>query len=221
MQNEIQSLAADLLLLVISSPSGAGKTTLTRRLLAQFPELTFSVSHTTRAPRQSEVDGQDYYFVNQSDFVDMQRRGAFAEWAQVHTNLYGTSVSELERAKRQGHHGIVFDVDYQGARQIKCSFPHAVSVFILPPSMHELKRRLHSRGLDAPEVIERRYQKALVEIEHYAFFDYLIVNHDLAQADAELCGIVYAERCRRRRRAAAAERLLLGGEGVPPVTAGL
>ena len=198
----------DLLLLTISSPSGAGKTTLTRRLLAQFPDLTFSVSHTTRPPRSTEVNGRDYHFTERAEFQRMIERGAFAEWAEVHGNLYGTSVSELERARQEHKTGILFDVDYQGARQIKAKFRDAVGVFILPPSMHELEHRLRSRASDDAASIERRFRTALEEIEHYSFFDYLILNDKLEQADAQLCGVVYAERGRRWRMAAAAEKLL-------------
>ena len=198
----------DLLLLIISSPSGAGKTTLTRRLLSQFPNLTFSVSHTTRSPRPTEVGGKDYHFVERLRFEEMIQEGAFAEWAHVHGNLYGTHIGEIDRAHRGGKQGVVFDIDYQGARQLKATFPNAVGVFILPPSMEELRRRLTDRGADAPEVIERRFKKAKVEIEHYPFFDYVIVNNELQQADAQLCGIVYAETSRRWRVASKAEELL-------------
>ena len=198
----------DLLLLIISSPSGAGKTTLTRRVLQQFPDLTFSVSHTTRPPRATEVDGKDYHFVDRNRFKEMVGASAFAEWAEVHANLYGTSVHELERARAEGRHGLVFDVDYQGARQIKSKFREAICVFILPPSMEELERRLRSRASDDAESIARRFRKAREEIEHYPFFDYLIVNDDLAQAGAQLCGVVFAERCRKWRMSPHAEKLL-------------
>lgn len=200
--------ARALLLLIISSPSGAGKTTLTRKLLESFSDLTFSVSHTTRPPRKGEVNGQDYSFVDRAAFEDMVSRDLFAEWAEVHGNLYGTSVEQLHRAKAAQRRGIVFDVDYQGARQIKARLPEAVGVFILPPDMVELKRRLESRATDSPEVIERRYRKARQEIEHYLFFDYAIVNDQVEDAAARLRGIVYAEMCRRHRVAHHAENLI-------------
>ncbi len=199
----------DLLLLIISSPSGAGKTTLTRRLLAQFPDLTFSVSHTTRAPRSTEVDGKDYHFIDRDNFIRMIDDQRFAEWATVHNHLYGTSVEEIRRAREDGKRGIVFDIDYQGARQIKSTFPQAVGVFILPPSMQELQRRLEGRASEDPESLTRRFRKAREEIEHYPFFEYMIVNHELAQADAQLCGIVHAEKVRRARMASYAEALLV------------
>lgn len=198
----------ELLLLILCSPSGAGKSTLTRYLLEALPELTFSVSHTTRKPRANERDGIHYHFVDREIFGHMVDAGAFAEWAHVHDNMYGTSTSEIDRARREGKRGIVFDVDYQGARQIKAKLPQAVGVFILPPSMEELRRRLEGRGTDAPEVIERRYQKALVEIEHYGFFDYLLVNDDLDRAKQTLLGIALAERHRRVHLAPLAEHLL-------------
>jgi guanylate kinase len=198
----------DLILLIISSPSGAGKTTLTHRLLQEFPELRFSVSHTTRRPRPNEVDGQDYHFVDPQGFRQLIEQGSFAEWAEVHGNLYGTSLTEIDRARSDGKHGVLFDVDYQGARQIKEKFPEAAGVFILPPSMDELRRRLDSRGSDDEESRRRRLQKAQEEIEHYPFFDYMIVNDELQQALAELRGIVLAEGCRQWRVAAKAEALL-------------
>jgi guanylate kinase len=202
----------DLLLLIISSPSGAGKTTLTRKLLEAFPDLTFSVSHTTRAPRTGEVPGQDYHFVDRTNFREMVGREEFAEFAEVHGNLYGTSLAELDRARAQRKTGIVFDVDHQGARQIKARLPNAVGVFILPPSLDELRRRLETRATDSAEVIQRRFEKALHEIEHYLFFDYLIVNDKVEEAAARLRGIVYAERSRRHRLAPRAERLLRTGD---------
>jgi guanylate kinase len=198
----------DLILLIISSPSGAGKTTLTHRLLQEFPELRFSVSHTTRQPRANEVAGQDYHFVDRQAFQNLVDEGSFAEWAEVHGHLYGTSVTEIDHARSDGKHGVLFDVDYQGARQIKEKFPEAVGVFILPPSMDELRRRLDSRGSDDEESRRRRFRKASEEIGHYPFFDYMIVNDELQQALAELRGIVLAEGCRQWRVAAKAEALL-------------
>ncbi len=198
----------DLLLLIISSPSGAGKTTLTRRLLSTFTDLTFSVSHTTRKPRTGEIDGQDYHFTDRAKFIHMINDGRFAEWAEVHGNLYGTSLAELDRARAEGRRGILFDIDYQGARQIKARLPDAIGIFILPPSLEELQRRLKGRASDDAEQIERRFRKAREEIEHYPFFDYLITNTHIEDAEAELRGVVYAERCRRYRTAANAEALL-------------
>jgi len=198
----------ELLLLIICSPSGAGKTTLTRELLRTFPDFTFSISHTTRQPRSTEVHGRDYYFADHKTFKTLISQKHFIEWAQVHDNLYGTAIGELERATRELRKGLVFDIDYQGARQIKAIYPNAVGVFILPPSMDELRRRLQGRASDDAETIARRFAKARTEIEHYGFFDYLIVNDDLELAQARLRSIVYAEQSRRSRMGRYAEQLL-------------
>jgi guanylate kinase len=202
-------LNSDFVLLILSSPSGAGKTTLTRRLLDSFPELRFSVSHTTRAPRSNEVDGKDYHFVARAGFEQMISDGAFLEWAEVHGNLYGTSLAEIERAKStNGCRGMIFDIDYQGARQIRAKVPDVLGVFILPPSMQELERRLRGRASDAEDVVQRRFAVAKLEIEHYAFFDYVIVNDQIDAAFDQLRAVILAERAKRTRRASLAEALL-------------
>jgi guanylate kinase len=202
--------AAGFLLLILSSPSGAGKTTLKDRILARHPELRFSVSHTTRKPRPNEVDGREYHFIDRPAFLDMQRSDAFAEWAEVHGNLYGTSLGEIQIA-REAHRGVVFDIDHQGARQIKASLADAVSVFILPPSMQELASRLRSRASDDEEVVRKRLDNARSEISHYAFFDYIVVNNRLDSAEATLDAIILAEQARRGKLAGLAERLLATG----------
>lgn len=201
----------DLLLLIISSPSGAGKTTLTRDLLERFPELTFSVSHTTRAPRQGEVEGRDYHFIDRPGFEALVDQGSFAEWAEVHGNLYGTALGEVQRCRREGKHGIVFDIDYQGARQIKAAWEAAVGIFVLPPSMDELRERLRKRASDDEQTIERRFHNARREIENYGLFDYVIVNDDLDLAKEQMASVVHAERIKRRRMASRAEQLLRAG----------
>ena len=201
----------DLVLLILCSPSGAGKTTLTRHLLAHLQDFTFSVSHTTRRPREGERDGREYHFIDRERFLSMIDEGAFAEWAEVHGNLYGTSVREIDRARTEGKRGIVFDIDYQGARQIKAKLPHAVGLFVLPPSMQELRRRLEGRGTEDASTIERRYSKAWVEIEHYGCFDYLLVNDDLERSKAAVLGIALSEAHRRWRLAPLAEALLRSG----------
>lgn len=201
------------LLLILSSPSGAGKTTLTRKLREKFPNLRFSVSHTTRKPRKGEVDGSDYHFVERAQFDELVEREAFLEWAHVHENCYGTSLGEIERAKADPEcGGIIFDIDYQGARQIRAKVHDAAAVFILPPSMMELERRLRGRASDSDEVVRKRFAVAHVEIEHYGFFDYLVVNDDVESAFEHLQGIILAERSRRMRRADLAERLLRSGK---------
>lgn len=208
----------NLLLLIISSPSGAGKTTLTHDLLERHPELGFSVSHTTRTPRAGEQSGRDYHFIDRETFEQLKRADAFAEWAEVHGNFYGTALSEIERCRAAGKRGIVFDIDYQGAQQIKDARPDAVGVFVLPPSMPELKRRLQGRATDDEATIARRFENAKLEIGHYDLFDYLIVNDDLDAAKAKLNAIVLAEESgerneladesRRERMAERAEELL-------------
>jgi guanylate kinase len=212
----------DFLLLILSSPSGAGKTTLTRMLLDRCTDLRFSVSHTTRKPRASETDGRDYHFVTHARFHELVAQDAFLEWAEVHGNLYGTSVAEIERARAEATcNGMVFDIDYQGARQIKSKVADVVSVFVVPPSMHELERRLRGRASDSEDAVQRRFAVAKREIEHYALFEYVIVNETLDRAFDELRSIVVSERARRQRRSTLAETLLRTGRlpGVPPVAA--
>ena len=200
------------LLLILSSPSGAGKTTLTRKLQERFPALRFSVSHTTRKPRSNENDGRDYHFVERKDFDGLVEREAFVEWAEVHGNCYGTSHAEIERARSEpGCAGMIFDIDYQGARQIRATVPDVTSVFILPPSMPELERRLRGRASETEEAVRRRFAVAEREIEHYALFDYLVVNDKVDHAFEELRSIITAERCRRSARAHLAEELLRKG----------
>lgn len=200
--------ASDFLMLIVSSPSGAGKTTLCNRLRGDFPELAFSVSHTTRKPRPNEQDGREYHFIDQPRFEQMLSEGHFAEWARVHGHSYGTSLSEIDRAKDNGARGIIFDIDYQGARQITAHVPGAISVFILPPSLQELERRLRGRGTEDEAATVHRLANAKEEIEHYGLFDYIVVNADLDLAYAELSSIALAERCRRRRIALRCEALL-------------
>jgi guanylate kinase len=206
------------LLVIVSSPSGAGKTTLASRLLAQVKGLTFSVSHTTRKPRNNERNGEQYHFVGRGEFEGLIRNNAFLEWAVVHDNLYGTSRSEIERA--QGARGILFDIDHQGARQIKSVRPDAVAIFILPPSMDALLQRLRGRASEDAETVTRRYGVATSEIAHYGLFDYLLVNDDLELATNQLVSIVLAEECRRGRVARRAEALLAETRGfggtIPP-----
>ncbi len=203
---------SDFLLLVLSSPSGAGKTTLTRRIQAAFPELAFSVSHTTRPPRPTEVDGKDYHFTDKAAFERLVDQGAFLEWAEVHQHLYGTGLAEIERARNKpGCSGLIFDIDYQGARQIRAKQPDVVSVFILPPSMDELLRRLRGRASETEEVVGRRFDVSRREIEHYGFFDYIVVNDELETAFDHLRAVILAERCKRWRRAGLAETLLRKG----------
>ncbi len=197
--------------LIVSSPSGAGKTTLTSRLLKEVPELRFSVSHTTRKPRQNELNGREYHFVDRAEFLRLIEQDAFLEWAEVHGNLYGTGRAELTR--NQDARGIIFDIDHQGARQIKSAAPDAVAVFILPPTMAILEQRLRGRASEDEATVQRRFGVALGEIEHYGLFDYVLVNEDLEEATKQLVAIFRAEECRRHRAARHAERLLAEGRG--------
>lgn len=195
------------LLLIVSSPSGAGKTTLCNRLLREFKRVSFSISHTTRTPRPNEVNGKDYHFVDLDTFEQMIESNRFIEWAHVHGNRYGTAHSELTRAA-EADADLIFDVDFQGARQIKGEYPHAAAVFVLPPSIEELHRRLRSRGTETEASLERRFKAALDEIGNHGLFDYIIVNDDLDAAYDHLRSILLAERSRQYRMAALAERML-------------
>jgi guanylate kinase len=202
------------LLFVVCSPSGAGKTTLCRRLIARFPSLRFSVSHTTRRQRPGETDGRDYHFVAEDVFAAMEARGEFVESARVHGNRYGTSYAEIRAAAGGGP--VLFDVDFQGAAQIRRRFPDAAATFILPPSLAVLRERLERRGTETAESLELRFRNALREIEAYPAFDYLVVNDDLDRAAETLIGIFLAESARRHRQAFRAERLLGRPDGTAP-----
>ena len=196
--------------LIVTSPSGAGKTTMVRALLESFPQLVQSVSNTTRAPRPGEVDGRDYHFVEASRFDEMIAEGDLCEWAEVHGHRYGTSMSRV-RLARETHRGVVFVIDVQGARQVKAAIPDAVAVFVLPPSWEALESRLRGRGTEREEVIQRRLRNAREEVAHYGLFDYLIINDDLATAIEELKGVARATVAQRARRAQRAEALLRSG----------
>ena len=204
------------LLIILSSPSGAGKSTLARRLIDWDPTLSFSVSATTRSPRPGEVDGQHYHFIARDDFARMAGSGDMLEHAEVFGNLYGTPRAPVEAAMQAGR-DTLFDVDWQGGQQIRASVlgPHVVSIFILPPSLPELERRLISRGQDAPEVIAGRMAKSRDEISHWAEYDYVLVNDDLEASFQRLIAILTAERLRRERQKSLGgfvKSLMEGGE---------
>ena len=182
------------LLIIISSPSGAGKTTLAKRLLAEFPELGFSVSYTTRRPRVGETDGKDYLFVEPEAFAGMIDRGEFAEWAEVHGNRYGTARHVVEDALSSGR-GLVFDVDWQGGRVLADKWPDdALRVFVLPPDLDILEQRLRRRATDSEEVILRRLEVALSELGHHDEYEHRVVNNDLDKAYAALRAIYLVRR---------------------------
>jgi guanylate kinase len=183
---------------IISAPSGSGKSTLVSRLLSRDSSLMFSVSYTTRSRRGMELDGQDYHFVTRESFLAMKDRGEFLECAEVFGNYYGTHRGILEQSRAAGR-DLVLDIDVQGARQLKCQIPEAVTVFILAPSRQILEQRLRARGEDREDVIVRRLRDAAEEIRNYEKYDYVLINRDLDQSDATLNAIVSAERVRRTR----------------------
>jgi len=183
---------------IISAPSGSGKSTLVNRLLDTVPGLMFSVSYTTRTPRGAEVDGKGYHFVTREEFEAMLARDEFLEWAQVFGNYYGTHRSILDEACTE-EKDLVLDIDVQGARQLTKKIPKAVTVFVLAPSREILEQRLRSRGEDREEVVTRRLRAAADEIRNYKDYDYVLINRELAEAEATLCGIIRAERARRTR----------------------
>jgi guanylate kinase len=188
------------LMLVLSSPSGAGKSTIARNLLEADKALTLSVSATTRSRRGSEIDGTHYHFVSRRDFEIMRDSEDLLEWAEVHGNFYGTPREPAELAMSEGR-DMLFDIDWQGAVQMRQKVPaDIVSIFILPPSMTELRARLLRRAEDQEKVIEQRLKNAREELEHWGEYDYVVVNHDLQQAFHEVQCIVTAERLRRDRR---------------------
>ncbi|MEF2145210.1 MAG: guanylate kinase [Desulfovibrionaceae bacterium] len=181
------------LVLVICAPSGTGKSTLVQRLLDEFPRFTFSVSCTTRAPRGQEQDGVEYNFIDRETFLDMKDRGEFAEWAEVHGNYYGTPLKPVQALLNQGK-DVLFDIDVQGAMQLKTSFPDGLYVFLLPPSRQELEKRLRGRGTDAEEAIQKRLGNAVRELEAARGFDYWIINDDLETAYDNLRAVYLAGR---------------------------
>lgn len=181
------------LLIVISAPSGAGKTTLCNGLVNRFPSLRESISFTTRQPRQGETNGVDYHFVSVERFQQMITDEAFAEWAEVHGNFYGTAIMTLEQARHDGI-DILLDIDCQGARILKDRGINGLFVFVLPPSMAELRRRLESRSSDPRDVIERRIAGAAEEIREARWYDYIVVNDRLEEAQEGLAAIVSAAR---------------------------
>jgi len=183
------------MLYVVSAPSGAGKTSLCRAITDSLEDLTHSISYTTRKPRNGEIDGRDYHFVSQERFQAMINAGDFAEWAEVHANLYGTSRRMLDDMISKGI-DIILDIDTQGAKQIKSKFNSAVFVFIMPPSLDILEERLRNRKSDHEEEIKKRMRRAREEIRDYAQYDYIVINRDFDRALTELRSIVIAERCR-------------------------
>ena len=188
------------LMFILSSPSGAGKTTLARRLLEHDAEIRMSVSVTTRPIRPGEVDGTDYFFTDQPGFDRMVEEGAFMEWARVFGHCYGTPKAQIKAGLKLGH-DFLFDIDWQGTQQLyQKAETDVVRVFLLPPSLTELQRRLTGRGTDSAEVIAARMARAQAEISHWDGYDYVIVNDDIDECFAKICQILAAERMRRARQ---------------------
>ncbi len=188
------------LMIVLSSPSGAGKTTMTRRLLAQDPQIAMSVSVTTRSQRPGEREGEDYYFITKDKFSELEASGELLEHARVFDNYYGTPRGPVEKALADGK-DIVFDIDWQGAQQLtEAAADDLVKIFILPPNMRELEQRLQTRAQDSDDVIVKRMSKSENEISHWAEYDYVLVNENIDRAMGELLSIVTAERMRRKRQ---------------------
>lgn len=187
-------------LFIVSAPSGAGKTSLLARLLADTPTLCLSISHTTRPIRPGEQDGVNYHFTDRTTFIRMVEQGRFLEHAEVFGNFYGTSADWVANTLRQGK-DVILEIDWQGAQQIRRQVPDTISIFILPPSLPVLAQRLRGRGQDGEDVIARRLAGARDEISHYGEYDYLVINDDFDQALADLAAIFRAERQRTQRQA--------------------
>jgi guanylate kinase len=193
------------LMLVLSSPSGAGKTSIARQLLAADPQLVMSVSTTTRAPRPGEVSGRDYNFVDHQSFLAMVEAGQMLEHAKVFDNYYGTPAAPVRQALASGH-DVLFDIDWQGTQQLRqAARSDLASIFILPPAVEELERRLRSRAQDSEEVVKKRMAKAGDEMSHWPEYDYIVVNHTLEASVAAVQAILAAERLRRDRQVGLAD----------------
>jgi len=186
-------------LFVVSSPSGGGKGTIIRHVLEDVGNLSYSVSYTTRAPRQGEIDGREYFFVSRETFEEMVAAGEFLEWACVHGNLYGTAKSQVIEETNAGA-VIILEVDVQGAASVRQLLMDSVSIFILPPSYEVLKQRLITRGTDSPEELAIRLRNAPDELKQYSAFDYVIINDEIERASGQLASIIYAERARCMRQ---------------------
>ena len=189
------------LLFVVAAPSGAGKSSLIDALLAEDPQLKLSISYTTRAPRPGEANGREYHFVDEKRFLEMLEKGEFLESAEVHGNRYGTSDAVIRDALKRGQ-DLVLEIDWQGAQQVRRLYPAAIGVFILPPAVAELERRMRARGQDSDAVIKRRLASAEEEISHAPEFDYVIINKDFDVAKEDLQAIIRVERLRKARAAA-------------------
>ena len=194
-------------LFVVVAPSGAGKTSLVKRLLERESNIRLSISYTTRAPREGEAHGRDYHFVARAEFEKMIAAGDFLEHANVYGNYYGTSKRWIEK-ELDGDHDVLLEIDWQGARQLRGLFPHLVGIFILPPSLAELRRRLEGRAKDAPDAIEKRMASAREETSHVLEFEYIIVNESFDSALMDLSAVVRAARLSRARQSVRLKKLI-------------
>lgn len=201
------------MLVIVCSPSGGGKGTLIRRVLKTVPNLGYSVSFTTRPPREGETEGRDYFFVAEEKFREMIEAGEFLEWAEVHSRLYGTARRQV-LSELQAGRDIILEIDVQGAESVRALAPGAVSTFILPPSFEILRQRLLARGSETEEDLALRLRNAQSEVERYTEFDYVIINDDAERAAGQLASVVYAERARRERQEQAARAVV---ESFPPL----
>ncbi len=199
------------LLIIISGPAGVGKGTLCQVLCRENPRLHYSVSLTTRSPRPGEQDGINYHFVNEDDFMAQRNGGQLLEWANVHGNYYGTPARLVEQLRKEGR-DVILEIDTQGARQIRRNTNDGVFVFLLPPTMQDLLKRIHKRGADAPDAIKRRYANAFRELEELEKYNYLVVNEEIEAAVLNINAIITAEKCRVSRHRTLLKQLLEEGD---------
>jgi guanylate kinase len=186
------------LLFVISAPSGCGKTTLCREVLGRLPDLTFSISHTTRQPRAGETDGKNYFFISPEQFQEKLDHGEMAEWTEIYGNRYGTARATIDAIFTRGC-DVLFDIDEPGARQLKDAYSNVVTVLVLPPSLLALRQRLINRGTEEGEALERRLHRATEEIKAMRWYDFVVVNDTIFEAADRLQAVIISERCRRNR----------------------
>ena len=186
------------LLIVVSGASGTGKGTVCKKILADLPDIAYSISATTRAPRPGEVDGREYYFLSREEFKAWIDDGKFLEFAEVYGNFYGTPLNKIEERLNRGE-DILLEIDVQGALNVKCKFPEGIYIFLLPPSLEELKRRIEGRGTETPESLAKRLKNAVAEIKIGLEYDYVVVNDSIDNAAAQIKAILTAERCKTER----------------------
>jgi len=186
------------ILFIVSGPSGVGKGTVINEVLKLVPDINLSISYTTRAPRKNETNGKEYFFVSEKEFTSMIERGEFLEWANVHGNLYGTPKRYIEE-KLKNCEDVILEIDTQGARQVKKTFPDGVFIFILPPSIDELLRRLYKRGTESEEAIELRLSNAREELKEWKWYNYTVVNESVSMTGEIIASIIKAERCKSSR----------------------